>query len=287
MPDQRPEPTDELFHLDQPSFLQEFSHRIKEVFRPEKTPDLVLESKPIPVKSIWSPPKPLSSRLYSLGGHVVVIGIILLPFWYAVHTQPQKQLTVETIYIPTTNAPIKIPKMIRMSGGGTPKIAVPKLVQTPDPHPMTFTPTLLAADVNQKLPTFGALGPVAGPPGAGGGVHGGSGGMGAGSAGGNCTGPDCVEAGEVAATGPVAIYQPDPEYTDAARKARYQGTCIVRVVIGANGRVSNPTVVQPLGLGLDQKAVEAVLKWRFAPARDKNGKPIAVVANIELNFHLY
>lgn len=293
MADQRNAPvngsSDEIFHLEQESPLKEAWARIKEAIHPPKPPELVLESKPIPVKDIWSPPQPLSSRLKSLGIHVAVIGIILLPFWRPVRAKVEKALTVQSIYLPSSLEPVKaVPvRMIRLSGGGAPVLNAPKKVQTPHPNPVNITPTLLAPVMAQSLPSFGSLGPISGPPGSGGGVNGGPGGMGRGSAGGTCTGPDCVEAGSVAASAPVGIYEPNPEYTDAARKARFQGTCVLSVVIGSDGRVSDPKVVQPLGLGLDQKAVQAVLKWRFQPARDKHGKPIAVVAQIEVNFHLY
>ncbi|MGH9413445.1 MAG: energy transducer TonB [Terriglobales bacterium] len=292
MADQRSEPpnrpADEIFHIEQASAVREFWTRVKEAIHPPKPPELVLESKPIPVKDIWSPPQSISSRLKSFGVHVAVIVIILLPFWKPVRAKVEK-LTVQTIFVPSsihvaTPPPIRL---VRLSGGGAPVLNAPKKISTPHPNPMNISPTLLAPVVAQAMPSFGSIGPISGPPGAGGGVNGGSGGMGRGSAGGTCTGPNCVDAGTVAATDPIPIFKPDPEYTDAARKARFQGTCVVQVVIGSNGMVSDPRVVQALGLGLDQKAVEAVLKWRFEPARDKHGKPIAVLATIDINFHLY
>jgi len=84
---------------------------------------------------------------------------------------------------------------------------------------------------------------------------------------------------------PVPVYRPDPEYTEAARKAKYQGTVILAIVVDENGNPGDIRVVKPLGLGLDQKAVEAVEKWRFRPGM-KDGHPVKVMARIEVNFRL-
>lgn len=85
---------------------------------------------------------------------------------------------------------------------------------------------------------------------------------------------------------PRAIYDPDPEYSEEARKAKYQGTVVLWTVIGPDGRVHDLRVSRSLGMGLDQKAIEAVRKWRFEPAM-KDGHPVAVQVNIEVNFRLY
>ena len=84
---------------------------------------------------------------------------------------------------------------------------------------------------------------------------------------------------------PVPVYRPDPEYTEAARKAKYQGVVILAIVVDENGNPRDISVVKPLGLGLDQKAVEAVEKWRFSPGM-KDGHPVRVMAKIEVNFRL-
>ena len=85
---------------------------------------------------------------------------------------------------------------------------------------------------------------------------------------------------------PSLTYSPEPEFTDEARKSRHQGVVILQVVVGADGRAHNMRVVQPLGLGLDQKAVEAVGLWKFEPAR-KDGKAVPVAVNIEVTFRLF
>ncbi len=85
---------------------------------------------------------------------------------------------------------------------------------------------------------------------------------------------------------PHAIYVPDPGYTEDARQAKYQGTCVLSLVVGANGNTHKIRVVRALGMGLDQNAVEVVRRWRFQPAT-QDGEPVAVLVNVEVAFHLY
>ena len=85
---------------------------------------------------------------------------------------------------------------------------------------------------------------------------------------------------------PVPIFDPDPEYSEEARKAKYQGTVILWVVIGADGRPREMRIERSLGMGLDEKAMEAVKKWRFKPAM-KDSQPVPVQVNIEVSFRLY
>jgi TonB family protein len=84
---------------------------------------------------------------------------------------------------------------------------------------------------------------------------------------------------------PALIYKVEPEYTEEARAAKYQGTVILYVEIDPNGNAANIEVKQSLGLGLDEKAIEAVKKWKFKPGQ-KDGNPVTVFATIEVNFRL-
>ena len=151
-----------------------------------------------------------------------------------------------------------------------------------------------------KLPTTGQLGDplsnVLGPPsngtGSGGGIGSGSGG-GVGSGRGPGVGPGWgggIGGGAYRVGGgvsaPRAIYQPDPEYSEEARKAKYQGTVVLWCVVGPDGRVKEVKIQRSLGLGLDEKAIEAVKTWKFEPSR-KDGAPVAVQINVEVNFRLY
>jgi len=87
-------------------------------------------------------------------------------------------------------------------------------------------------------------------------------------------------------TAPIPLVHPEAEYTEEARKARNQGDCIISVIVDAQGMPQNPRVVRGLGMGLDQKAIEAVNKYRFKPAM-KNGEPVPVGITVQVNFRLY
>jgi len=85
---------------------------------------------------------------------------------------------------------------------------------------------------------------------------------------------------------PRALYAPDPEFSEEARKAKYQGTVVLWMIVGPDGRTHDIRVQRSLGMGLDEKAIEAVQRWRFEPAR-KDGIPVAVEIAVEVNFRLY
>jgi TonB family protein len=86
-------------------------------------------------------------------------------------------------------------------------------------------------------------------------------------------------------TPPKLIKKTEPEYTEVARAAKYQGVVVLQVVIGPDGLAHNIQVMKSLGLGLDQKAVEAVAQWQFSPGM-KDGSPVPVAATVEVNFRL-
>jgi TonB family protein len=85
---------------------------------------------------------------------------------------------------------------------------------------------------------------------------------------------------------PRAILRPDPEYSDEARKARYQGTVVVSLIVDASGTPADVQITTPIGMGLDEKAIAAIGAWKFEPSQ-KDGQPIAVAVNIEVSFRLY
>ncbi len=90
--------------------------------------------------------------------------------------------------------------------------------------------------------------------------------------------------GDVSA--PQLIYAPDPEFTEKARKAKYQGVCVLSLIVDEQGNPQRVQVVRHLGMGLDKKAVEAVRQYRFRPAM-LHGRPVPVEVNIEVNFRIY
>jgi len=232
------------------------------------------------------------------------------------HHQEIKQ---QVVSIFTEPSPYILPPSDTTSGGGggggdrdklaATKGALPKLsreqvtppvvvIRNENPR-LPVEPTVVIPP-QIKLPQLGALGDplsvVLAPPsngtgsgagigtGSGGGVGSGRGpGVGPGWGGGIGGGPYRVGGGVSA---PRALYAPDPEYSDEARKAKYQGTVVLWIVVGPDGKVHDLHVQRSLGLGLDEKAIEAVKLWKFDPAR-KDGQPVAVQVNVEVNFRLY
>jgi TonB family protein len=86
-------------------------------------------------------------------------------------------------------------------------------------------------------------------------------------------------------TPPQLILKIEPEYSEEARKAKYQGTVLLTVEIDATGHVTDAKIVRQLGLGLDQRAIDAVKRWRFKPAT-KNGQPVTMWTEVEVSFRL-
>ncbi len=250
--------------------------------------------------------------------HAAAVALIATSsYWMVQHRQEIKQQTVALL---TDVSPYVLPPAKDQAGGGggggdrdklaaskgaLPKfsreqIAPPAVVIRNDHAQLTVEPTVIVPP-NIRLPqaAFNLGDPmsnIAGPPsngigdgggigsGTGGGVGSGAGpGVGPGSGGGIGGGVYRVGGGVSA---PRAIYAPDPEYSDEARKAKFQGTAILWVVIGPDGRPHQIRVERSLGMGLDEKAIEAVRTWRFQPAM-KDGRPVAVQVNVEVNFRLY
>ncbi len=187
------------------------------------------------------------------------------------------------------------------SQGKLPKVApkqfTPPRVDPPENAKLPMTPTIIA---QPDVPNINALNygdPVSklGVPsngtglgggigsGVGGGVGPGRGpGTGPGSGGGFGGGAYRIGGG---VSPPTVLSKVEPEYSEEARKAKWQGTVILQVVVDEHGLPQQVHVTRSLGLGLDQKAVEAVAKWKFKPGM-KDGKPVQVIATIEVNFRL-
>ena len=87
-------------------------------------------------------------------------------------------------------------------------------------------------------------------------------------------------------TAPVVVSKTEPRYTDEARIAKLEGTVGIAMVVNEEGVPYDMRVTRSLGLGLDEYAIAAVTLWRFKPGT-KEGKPVPVIANIEVNFHLW
>jgi protein TonB len=86
-------------------------------------------------------------------------------------------------------------------------------------------------------------------------------------------------------TPPQLVYKVEPEFSEEARKAKFQGMVVLIIEVDANGNVRSIRVRQGLGLGLDEKAIEAVSRWRFRPGV-LDGKPVTTQATVQVNFQL-
>lgn len=192
---------------------------------------------------------------------------------------------------------------LQASKGSPPKFAreqfTPPMVVVRNPDPKLAVPPTVVGPPQIVLPSLGQMGDplgVVGPPSSGTGSGGGIG-SGRGGGVGSGTGPG-VGPGEGGGIGgglyrvgggvsaPRAIFAPDPEYSEEARKAKFQGTVVLWMVIGPDGRPRDLRILRSVGMGLDEKAIEAVRSWRFEPAR-KDGRPVAVQINVEVSFRLY
>ena len=181
-----------------------------------------------------------------------------------------------------------------------PRQFTPPVAQYENPNPqLPMEPTLVMASEIVlpaiDLPRFGDPNGVGGPPsggrGSGGGIGDGIGtgvgdsqgpGYGPGPGGGGVTGSGGFLG---AVTEPVLLWKIEPEYTDEARRARVQGTVVLHIEVDTRGQAQNISVRQSLGLGLDERAIEAVRRWRFRPGY-RNGKPWVTAAMVQVNFRL-
>jgi len=86
---------------------------------------------------------------------------------------------------------------------------------------------------------------------------------------------------------PRCAYCPDPQYTDEAREAKLQGRVTLQVLVGADGRTSQMRIVQGIGMGLDERAEQAIRGWKFVPAHDAARRTVPAWVTIEVVFRLF
>lgn len=305
--------------VSKPWFITIF-HDIKEYFYPPQLPPLEVTSKPLPVKDIWGF---TAGKGRQAGFSSVLIHGSLVALALFLGTNPTIQQVVKehvTLIAPDIEPyqPTMKPKAQLMGGGGgggdrsplpaskgkLPKIAPkqfvpPTAVIRNDNPKLALEPTIIAQP-DAPLPTLnanvwgdplGKIGPPSNGTGSGGGIGSGKGGgvgpgsgagYGPGSGGGFGGGAYRIGGGVSA---PSLVYKVEPEYSEEARKAKFQGSVLLQVVVDDKGNPRDIRVVRPLGLGLDEKAIEAVQKWRFKPGF-LNGKAVPVQAMIEVNFRL-
>lgn len=283
-----------------------------------KEPPLVITSKPVPVKDLFHIESRKKSFVSSVAAHLV-IGTFLI----FIVPRISKQVDVQgrIVYIPSDHAVVFFPVFPKagpsMGGGGgggersplpaskgkLPKFDLKKL--TPPKAELDRKPFLLQDPTlvvplevelpNPDMPIFGiplaGSGPPSSGPGSGSGIGTGKGGgigpgigpgVGPGSGGGFGGGAYKIGGG---ASAPQLIHKVDPEYSEEARKARHQGVVELYIEVEPDGTVSRIVVRRSLGLGLDEKAIEAVKQWKFKPGL-KDGKPVITGAYVTVTFRL-
>ncbi len=262
-----------------------------------------------------------ASWINSLLIHIVALAALVVPFVFSPKLGPVKASNPYVhIYLPPSLAALSGPDQQTSGGGGggdrspapasrgrIPEFSMvplaPPTVQFANTEPrLPVQPKLLGPD-ELRLPEMTVTGPfgdpqsVAGPlsggPGGPNGIGDGSGpgigssrgpGYGPGENGG-CCGPGPFSVGG-AVTAPVPVYQPEPPYTEEARKAKFSGTVLLTIVVDAQGYTRDVRLVKPLGMGLDEKALETVRTWRFRPGR-RNNVPVPVSMLVEITFRLF
>lgn len=297
------------------TLFSDLREAINDILHPRKIETTVA---PVEVEEIWSKPKTGGPKLVSVGVHVLVVVLALVP-WAA--SVPKTQPVTETAVMVYTPLNLILPLTLKDDSGGgggggrktltppslgrLPKAADKQFVP-PDPEPpknldptLIVEPTVVAPQLAQ-LPTINLLNigdpnGVPGPPSAGPGIGGGIGtgvgrgigegkgpGVGPGEGGGTGGGVFRVGGG---VTPPTILQRVEPQYSEEARKARYQGTVVLEAVVRRDGTVDILRVVRSLGFGLDENAMQALRQWRFKPGM-KNGVAVDVSLNIEVNFNL-
>jgi len=301
-----------------------FGDRIKELFFPKKQAPLLVTSKPIKVKDIWSKDENFGwTQVISISLHAALIALLVIPlFTKILPASTEAKNKVDITPIDLSPYVSKLPAGAQKAGGGggggdrsvepptkgkAPKFKwdqfTPPEAKIKNPNPkLPMDPSLLGPpDLKVQNPALNNMGdPMAaavnmsGGPGGGGGIGTGEmGGVGSGSGGGlgpgegGGTGGGAFRAGVNGVGLPVCLYCPYPQYSDEARKAKYQGTVVLEVTITPDGRAIDIRIVKGPGLGLEEKAIEAVKGWKFKPAAGPNGKIVAARVPIEVTFRLF
>lgn len=235
--------------------------------------------------------------LWSVALHGTLLLLILwisqMALWSINNNNHDSYRIVATVFTPSSG------------GGGSHSLLAPSRGALPQSRPQQMTrpttqtlnrppllpveqsitaPVVKADDKPVGDPFHGVLNLPSDGPGQGGGIgQGCCGGIGSGQ--GSALG-DYPIAGKGGVSVPRVIYDPDPDYTDAARLQKLQGTVGLWVIIGADGRVQEVHLRRGLGFGLDERAIAAVRNWRFEPAR-KDGLPVAARMNVDVEFRMF
>jgi TonB family protein len=292
---------------------------VRDALFPKKLPPLQLSSVPIAVRDPLRARRSPASSAVSAIVHVVIIGLILLFALDQWHERAvQKKMAATIVDVPPYMPPAPMKDTMGGGGGGGnheiveaskgklprmvkdpiappqilrldhPKLPVEPAIKMPMPIKLPDDPTMPNIGIPQSpqiaLASQGGGSGSGFGQGSGGGIGSGNGnGIGPGSGGGYGGGLYHPGGG---VSNPVLVYAPDPEFSDEARRAKYQGVCVVGLIVDAQGNPQRVRVVRPLGMGLDEKAVEAVKQYKFKAAMYQ-GHAVPVEINIEVNFRIY
>jgi len=291
---------------------------IRDVFFPVKLPPLELTSKPIPVPDRMAvKPNPWAIGISSSVNLLILLALLFFGVRKIIEAT-QKPLVTP---IDITDFDVKAPKADSAAGGGggggahdivdpikghlpprmkdpitPPQIPVLDKPKLAIPSAIDVQPNITLPD-NPNLPNIGVkssanvilLSSGSGDNGMG---SGSGGGLGSGSGNGYGPGRDGNTGGGLYHVGggvsaPVPLNSVEAEFSDEARRAKYQGVCLISLIVDAQGNPQNPRVVRTLGMGLDEKALEAVRKYKFKPAYKQGTGPVPVMITVEVNFRLY
>jgi periplasmic protein TonB len=300
------------------SLLSGLIGNLRDAFFPTKEPPLHLTSRPVAVGDPMATHRDPTSTTLAFIMHVVVITAIL---WFTMtarpHVVPAKAVMITPItfrpYIPPT-VPAPKPmgggggggehKLIEPSKGHLPPVAklqtaAPQLIKID--HPKLAQPESIQMQAiklpDNNMPNVGmpqspqvamaSQGSGSGSgfgQGLGGGIGSGHGaGLGQGLGGGYGGGIMSVGAGVSA---PQLLNHVEPDFTNEARQAHYQGVVEIQLIVDSNGNPENMQIVKHLGMGLDQKAIDAVRQYKFHPAMFQ-GHPVPVRLVVDVDFRLY
>ncbi len=283
---------------------------LRALLAPPKMAPLRLSSQPVCVRQLWNKNEALRrAQALSLLTHSLAALLLALPVYRAVVNAPPgfDPHRFEKLIFPrggggggggernpipaTAGKPARFEWMPRTPPGpirnANPKLPEESALQGPPEIAVPHVPLLNFGD-----PSAPSLTNSAGP--------GGGNGYGTGCCGGDGPGPGRgLGPGEKWGTGegepgvwrkgtspPECIYCPNPAFSEEARKAKLQGSVLLRLVVTPEGRAGRVRVAKGLGFGLDETAIEAVRAWRFKPARDPSGKFIPMWVSVEVTFRL-
>jgi TonB family protein len=313
--------TDHLSRMLLPSletpWYRSLCNSMRELFQP--APALMdVTSKPVLVSDIWGQyERQKKSWVLSLAlQSAAVVAVLAAAATPAVQNKVRETVTlILPVDLAPPPAPVKKNVMQGGGGGGDRSPLPPSKGRLPKFALQQFTPPQqVVINLNPKLSMDPALigppdlklpnvdmaqygdplakiGPPSNGPGSGGGIGSGKGGgIGSGSGGGFGPGSGGGVGGGVyriggGVTAPSLVSKVEPEYSEEARKARYQGVVTLYIQVDPDGRARNMRVLHSLGMGLDERALEAVKQWRFKPGM-KDGRPVTVEALIEVAFRL-